>query len=138
MDVHENYTARQIRVATATATRCVITAHGTKTGEWTRRFYVRFRDWKKKLRSFSAGTDLRAARSKKKRILGENEQGVDFDKGKVERFTFNLWADRYLELTATKRTAKDDRLLVKVLRPEFGTQASLRNGGWFVRISARR
>ena len=23
--------------------------HQTKTGEWTRRFYVRFRDWKKKL-----------------------------------------------------------------------------------------
>lgn len=64
---------------------------------------------------------MRSARSKKKRILGENEQGVDFDKGKVERFTFNLWADRYLELTATKRTARDDQLLVKVLRPEFGS-----------------
>jgi integrase len=95
--------------------------HESSTGEWTTRYYVRFKDWKGASRSFPAGTGLRAARSKKKRILGENEQGVDFDKGKVERLTFNRWADRYLELTAAKRTARDDRLLVKVLRPEFGT-----------------
>jgi len=39
--------------------------------------------------SFPAGTDLRGARSKKKLLLGENERRVDFDKGKVERLTFN-------------------------------------------------
>jgi hypothetical protein len=35
---------------------------------------VRFKDWKGASRSFPAGTDLRAARSKKKILLGENER----------------------------------------------------------------
>ena len=94
--------------------------HQTQTGEWTRRFYVRFRDWKKVRRSFPVGTDLRIARSKKKLLLGENERGVDFDKEKAERMTFNQWADRYLELAAGKRTIKDDISLLKFLRAEFG------------------
>src|SRR5712692_693864 len=63
--------------------------HQTPEGEWTTRYYVRFQDWKGVNRSFPAGTDLRGARSKKKLLLGENERRVDFDKGKVERLTFN-------------------------------------------------
>lgn len=54
-------------------------------------------------------------------LLGENERRVDFDKGKVERLTFNRWADRYLELAAEKRTLKDDIFMLKVLRAEFGS-----------------
>jgi integrase len=95
--------------------------HETQTGEWTRRFYVRFRDWKGMRRSFPAGTDLRTARRKKTLLLGENERRVDFDKGKMERLTFNQWADRYLELAAGKRTLDRDKQLLKVLRAEFGS-----------------
>jgi len=94
--------------------------HQTPTGEWTTRYYVRFQDWKGVNRSVPAGTDLRGARSKKKLLLGENERRIDFDKGKVERLTFNKWADRYLELAAEKRTLQDDIFMLKVLRTEFG------------------
>jgi integrase len=94
--------------------------HQTPQGEWTTRYYVRFQDWKGINRSFPAGTDLRGARSKKKLLLGENERRVDFDKGKVERMTFDQWADHYVKLAAGKRTFKDDVLLLKVLRAEFG------------------
>ena len=62
--------------------------HQTPTGEWTTRFYVRFRDWKGVHRKFPAGTELRAARGKKKLLLGENERRVDFDKGKAQGVTF--------------------------------------------------
>jgi hypothetical protein len=94
--------------------------HQTPTGEWTTRYYVRFQDWKGVNRSIPAGTDLRGARSKKKLLLGENERRIDCDKGKVERLTFNKWADRYLELAAEKRTLQDDIFILKVLRTEFG------------------
>ena len=95
--------------------------HQTPQGEWTTRYYVRFKDWKGASRSFPAGTDLRAARSKKKLLLGENERRVDFDAEKrPQRMTFNRWADRYLELAAGKRTLKDDIFLLGFLRAEFG------------------
>src|SRR5215471_19362536 len=82
--------------------------HQTSTGEWTTRYYVRFKDWKGVHCRFPAGTDLRGARSKKKIVLGENERRVDFDKDELERLTFNLWADRYVTLAVGKRTLKDD------------------------------
>lgn len=94
--------------------------HQSSTGEWTTRFYVRFKDWKGVNRRFPAGTDLKGARRKKKILLGENEGRIDFDKGKVKRLTFNQWADRYLDLVAEKRTLNDDKLMLKALRAEFG------------------
>ena len=94
--------------------------HETPIGEWTTRYYVRFKDWKGVARSFPAGTDLRGARSKKKILLGENERRVDFDKGKVQRLTFNQWADRYVELASGKKSFARDLQLLKTLRAEFG------------------
>ena len=95
----------------------------TQTGEWTRRFYVRFKDWKGVNRKFPAGMELRAARSKKKIVLGENERRVDFDKGKVKRLTFNQWADRYVTLASGKKSFARDLQLLAILRKEFGTMA---------------
>ncbi len=53
--------------------------HQTPTGEWTTRYYARFKDWKGVNRKVPAGTDLRGARTKKKLLLGENARHVDFD-----------------------------------------------------------
>lgn len=95
----------------------------TQTGEWTKRFYVGFKDWKGIPRKFTAGTELRGARSKKKIVLGENERRVDFDKGKVKRLTFNQWADQYVTLASGKKSFARDLQLLKVLREEFGAMA---------------
>lgn len=97
--------------------------HATRTGEWTRRFYVRFKDWKGIRRQFPAGTELRAARVKKKLLLGENERRVDFDKDKIKRLIFNQWADRYVRLASGKKSFARDLQLLKVLREEFGAMA---------------
>lgn len=95
--------------------------HQSPAGEWTTRFYVRFKDWKGVHRSLPAGTDLRGARRKKKILLGENEGRTDFDKGKVKRLTFNQWADQYVTLVSGKKSFARDLQLLKVLRKEFGT-----------------
>src|SRR5262249_17353642 len=93
----------------------------TQTGEWTRRFYVRFKDWKGIPRKFTAGLTLKDARSKKRLVLGDNERRVDFDKGRVKRLTFNQWADQYVTLACGKKSFARDLQLLKVLREEFGS-----------------
>jgi integrase len=83
--------------------------HQSSTGEWTTRYYVRFKDWKGASRSFPAGTDLRAARSKKKILLGENERRTDFDKEKTQNMTLSCWGEIYLSTYAKeKKTIEDD------------------------------
>ena len=44
----------------------------TPTGEWTKRYYVRFKDWKGVQRSFPAGPTLDGARDVKRIKLGDN------------------------------------------------------------------
>src|SRR5437870_4413455 len=96
--------------------------HQNPQGEWTTRYYVRFQDWKGVKRNFPAGTALKGARSKKKRLLGDNERGVDFDKAKVQGMTFAKWADTYLEEYAhKKRSYVEDQRHVQVLAAFFGT-----------------
>jgi integrase len=82
--------------------------HQTPTGEWTTRYYVRFQDWKGVNRSFPAGTDMRGARSKKKRLLGDNERRVDFDKGKTETVTLARWGQTYLNTYAREKKSLPD------------------------------
>ena len=92
----------------------------TSKKEWTTRYFARFKDWKGINRKKPLGTNLKAARQKLQMLLGDNVRGVDLDKEKSERMTFDRWADRYLELAAGKRTIKDDISLLKFLRVEFG------------------
>src|SRR5262245_15942982 len=94
--------------------------HQTPTGEWTTRYYVRFRDWKGVNRRFPAGTDLRAARTKKRLLLGDNERRADFDKGKVQSLTFARWAERFLDLKKHRKSVSRYQTALKYLSPVFG------------------
>jgi integrase len=95
--------------------------HQTPTGEWTTRYYVRFKDWKGVHRKFPAGTELRGARTKKKIVLGENERRVDFDSQKTQDITFAKWAETYLDRFAKgKRSYKDDVRYVRICSEFFG------------------
>jgi hypothetical protein len=83
--------------------------HPTSTGEWTTRYYVRFKDWKGINRKFPAGTDLRGARTKKKILLGENARRTDFDKDKTQNITLAQWGEVYLTTFAKeKKSVADD------------------------------
>ena len=95
--------------------------HQTSTGEWTTRYYVRFKDWKGVNRKVPAGIDLRSARTKKKLLLGENARHVDFDTQKTRAVTLAHWAEVYLERYAKdKRSIAEDRRHVRVLNEFFG------------------
>ena len=94
--------------------------HQTPAGEWTTRYYVRFKDWKGVHRKFPAGTELRGARTKKKILLGENERRVDFDSQKTQDITFAKWAETYLDRFAKgKRSYKDDVRYVRIFSGFF-------------------
>jgi integrase len=80
----------------------------TPAGEWTTRYFVRFQDWKGVNRKFPVGTELKAARSKKKLLLGENERRVDFDKGKVKEITLSRWGEMYLTTYAREKKSLSD------------------------------
>jgi integrase len=83
--------------------------HQAPTGEWTTRYYVRFKDWKGINRKFPAGTDLRGARTKKKILLGENARRTDFDKEKTQNMTLARWGEIYLTTFAKeKKSVADD------------------------------
>src|SRR4051812_6323135 len=82
--------------------------HQTPTGEWTTRYYVRFKDWKGVHRKFPAGTDLKGARTKKKILLGDNERRVDFDKEKTHNMTLARWGEIYLTTYAKEKKSVED------------------------------
>jgi integrase len=94
--------------------------HQTPTGEWTTRYYVRFRDWKGVNRRFPAGPDLRAARTKKRLLLGDNERRADFDKDKVQHMVFARWAERFLDLKKHRKSVSRYQTALKYLSPVFG------------------
>ncbi len=93
----------------------------TATGEWSRVYYVRLKDWKGVRRVFPAGNNLKTARAKRAEYEHRNALREDFDKEKVQGMTFARWADIYLERYAkSKKSAIEDKRHVRVLCNFFG------------------
>ena len=81
----------------------------TATGEWSKTFYVRLKDWKGKRRVWPAGNTLKAARAKKAEYEHCNAIKEDFDKDKVKGMTLAKWGEQYLTVYAKeKRSVADD------------------------------
>ena len=90
--------------------------HEDRNGDWSTRYFVRFRDWKGKDRTFSAGTTLKGARQEKRRVLTLNDKRVDFEKEKERDVTLSEWGSRYLSIYAKeKRSIADDQRHVRHL-----------------------
>src|SRR5215831_16031267 len=93
----------------------------TATGEWSRVYYVRLKDWKGVRRVWPAGNNLKTARAKRAEYEHRNALREDFDKDKVQGMTFAKWTETYLDRYArAKRTARDDRRHVRTLSAFFG------------------
>ncbi len=94
----------------------------TSNGEWSTRFYAIFVDWKRKRRNFPLGSDLKTARKKLKKLLGQNEMEEDFDKNKsqTEEMTLSKWASRYFELKRRKKSLERDKCSYMHLAKFFG------------------
>jgi integrase len=95
--------------------------HQTATGDWSRSFYVRLKDWKSVRRVWPAGNTLKTAREKRAEYEHRNALKEDFDRDKAQGMTFAKWGNIYLERYAThKRTVGEDRLHVRNLNAFFG------------------
>ena len=93
----------------------------TTTGEWSRAYYVRLKDWKGVRRVWPAGNTLKTAGVKRAEYEHRNGLREDFDKDKVQGITFAKWGEIYLErYTRHKRTVRDDRRHVRTLSDFFG------------------
>lgn len=84
------------------------------------RYYVRFKDWKGRRRSFPAGPSLTLARQYRDKLLGENAQRIDFDRVEGKIPLFFAWADKFLKLKAGKKSIDKDILSVARLKGFFG------------------
>src|SRR5215831_10504745 len=94
----------------------------TATGEWSRVYYVRLKDWKGVRRVWPAGNMLKTARAKRAEYEHRNALREDFDRDKVQRMTFSKWTAIYLEKYAKdKRSYKRDVLSCHNLSTVFGS-----------------
>ena len=82
--------------------------HQTATGNWSRIFYIRLKDWKGVRRVWPAGNTLKTAREKRAEYEHRNALKEDFDKDKVQGITLAKWGDVYLTMYATEKKALDD------------------------------
>lgn len=94
----------------------------TATGEWSRVYYVRLKDWKGVRRVWSAGSTLKTARAKRAEYEHRNALKGDFDKDKIRGMTFTKWTELYLKRYAgAKRSHKEDERHVQTLSAFFGS-----------------
>jgi integrase len=83
--------------------------HQTATGEWSRSYYVRLKDWKGVRRVWPAGNTLKTARAKRAEYEHRNALKEDFDKAKVKGITLARWGEMYCTTYAKeKKTVEDD------------------------------
>lgn len=95
----------------------------TATGDWSRVYYVRLKDWKGVRRVFPAGNNLKTARAKRAEYEHRNALREDFDKEKVKGMTFARWGQMYLERYARgkrQRSQIDNQRYVVLLSEYFG------------------
>lgn len=91
------------------------------TGEWSRAYYVRLKDWKGIRRVWPAGNTLKTARAKRAEYEHRNALREDFDKDKVQGMTFAKWVTIYLDKYAKhKRSFAEDQRICGVLNEFFG------------------
>lgn len=82
----------------------------TATGEWSRAYYVRLKDWKGVRRVWPAGNTLKTARAKRAEYEHRNALREDFDKEKVQGMTLARWGETYLRTYAReKKSLTDDQ-----------------------------
>jgi len=74
-------------------------------GEWSTLYYGIFKDWKRVLRKFPLGSELKPAQEQLAILEADNVKKKDFDLEKIEQkkaktkgMTLAEWLDRYLEL----------------------------------------
>src|SRR5215471_17746942 len=81
----------------------------TTTGEWSRAYYIRLKDWKGVRRVWPAGNNLKTARAKRAEYEHRNALREDFDKDKVQGMTLARWGEVYLAIYAKeKKSIVDD------------------------------
>jgi integrase len=91
----------------------------TATGEWSRSFYVRLKDWKGVRRVWPAGNTLKTAREKRAEYEHRNAHKEDFDMDKWRGLTFAKWAERFLELTKHRKSVRRYETALQFLTPVF-------------------
>src|SRR5581483_7845740 len=95
--------------------------HQTATGEWSRSYYIRLKDWKGVRRVWPAGNTLKTAKAKRAEYEHRNALREDFDLAKVKGMTFTTWTGTYLKRHAVKKKSlAEDERMVGVLCEFFG------------------
>lgn len=96
--------------------------HQMATGEWSRSYYIRLKDWKGIRRVWPAGNTLKTAKAKRAEYEHRNALREDFDLAKVKGMTFTTWTDIYLKKHAVKKKSlAEDQRMVGVLREFSGS-----------------
>src|SRR5262245_49222692 len=80
----------------------------TATGEWSRAYYIRLKDWKGVRRVWPAGNSLKTARAKRAEYEHRNALREEFDKDKVQGMTLARWGDIYLTTYAREKKSRED------------------------------
>jgi len=88
----------------------------TSSGDWSTLYYGIFKDWKRVLRKFPLGSDLKTAKDQLRVLEADNVKKKDFDLEKVELakaktrgITLETWRPRYLNLVKAKRSLERDK-----------------------------
>ena len=88
----------------------------TSSGEWSTLYYGIFKDWKRVLRKFPLGSDLKTAKDQLHVLEADNVKKKDFDLEKIEQakaktqgMTLEVWCPRYLELVKAKKSLERDK-----------------------------
>jgi integrase len=92
----------------------------TAGGDWRTLYYVIFTDWKKKRRTFPVGSDLKTSREELRVLQARNIRKEDFDKDKTRGLTLFSCIDRFLQVKASKRSLKKDKVSAERIKAFFG------------------
>ena len=91
------------------------------TGEWSRSYYIRLKDWKGIRRVWPAGDALKTAYAKHAEYEHRNALKEDFDKAKTQGMTLARWADRFVELKKYRKSVSRYQTALQYLTPVFGS-----------------
>ena len=95
----------------------------TAGGDWSPLYYVIFTDWKKKRRTFPVGSDLKTAREELRVYQARNIRKEDFDNDKSRGLTLFSWIDKFLQVKASKRSLKKDKVSAERIKGFFGDRS---------------
>jgi hypothetical protein len=92
-------------------------------GNWSTLYDVIFTDWKKKRRTFAIGSDLKTAREELRVLQARNIRKEDFAKDKSRGLTLFSWITRFLQVKASKRSLKKDKVSAERIKTFFGDRS---------------